>query len=268
MSLEFRPRTRFFRLVALIGVCLAVISCPQTNAQQKPVALPPALVFLATVDATIEQDIRYASANNFTGRPVPGYEAAECILLKNVASALAEVQNDLVERGFSLKVYDCYRPERAVRNFASWVRAETEDAAGRRFHPRIPKSSLTSRGFIASTSDHSRGIAVDLTIVALPARKSAPFDPMHDYAPCNGPKVERAPDNSVDMGTEFDCFDANSHTGSRDVTQDQRRARPILITAMTRRGFVSYPREWWHFSMPSNEAGGRAFDVPIPQRPR
>lgn len=268
VSLELHFRSRCLRLVAALGVCLAASACPPAGAQQRPGALPSPLVFLADIDATIGQDIRYASANNFTGRPVPGYEAGECILIEGVARALAAVQKDLVAQGFSLKVYDCYRPERAVRSFAAWVHGGTEDAASRRFHPRLPRSSLISRGFIASVSDHSKGVAVDLTIVALAGSKAAPFDPAHVYAPCNGPKAERAPDTSVDMGTDFDCFDADSHTGSRSVSPEQSRARKVLIGAMTRHGFESYAREWWHFSMPGNEAGGRSFDVPVPPRPR
>jgi zinc D-Ala-D-Ala dipeptidase len=248
---------------ACLGWMLA--SSPQA-AQQR--ALPAPLVYLRDVDATILQDMRYATVDNFTGRRVTGYDAPECVLLDSVAQALARVQKDLASSGLSLKVYDCYRPERAVRAFVAWVRDGRSDKATRRFHPRLAKPQLLAQGYIAQRSGHSRGSAVDLTLVRLPAAEVEPFDPARAYGACTQPQSERASDSSLDMGTGFDCFDAMSHTGASGLSPEQRQARQTLGLAMARHGFINYPREWWHFSLATTEGGGRSFDVPIRARPQ
>jgi len=105
--------------------------------------------------------------------------------------------------------------------------------------------------------------AVDLTLVARPSAPAAPFDPDAAYGSCAGPAVERAPDDSLDMGTGYDCFDAASHTSSVAVDEEQHRRRATLVTAMRERGFRNYFREWWHFSY---GAPGGSYDVPIGPR--
>ncbi len=262
------PTSRLpIKYLVVAGACLGwmLASSPQ-SAQES--ALPAPLVYLRDVDATIPQDMRYASADNFTGRRVTGYDTPECVLLNSVAQALARVQKDLRPSGLSLKVYDCYRPERAVRAFVAWVRDGRRDGATRRFHPRLAKSQLLARGYIAQKSAHSRGSAVDLTLVRLPPAQVEPFDPARAYGVCTQPQTERSPDSSLDMGTGFDCFDAMSHTGASGLSPEQHQARQTLVSAMARHGFVNYPREWWHFSLVTTEGGGRSFDVPIRARPQ
>jgi zinc D-Ala-D-Ala dipeptidase len=248
---------------ALVCASGLVASAMQASAEMRP--LPAPLVYLHDIDATIAQDMRYAGPDNFTGRPLPGYAAPECVLHRTVAQALARVQKELVPQGLSLMVYDCYRPERAVRAFEAWATDGRADPATGRFHPRLPKSQLFALGYIAARSGHSRGTAVDLTIVRLPLAAVEPFEAGRIYGSCAGPKDKRAPDRSLDMGTGFDCFDAESHTAARAITREQREARQTLIAAMARQGLRNYAREWWHFSL---EAGdGRSFDVPIAPRP-
>jgi D-alanyl-D-alanine dipeptidase len=233
-------------------------------AEQSAPRLPGTLVYLRDVDPTIVQDIRYAQADNFTGGRVAGYEAGECILLRTAARALAQVQADLRAKQLSLKVYDCYRPPRAVRAFLAWA-GQPERGATKRFYPRLDKRALFSGGYIAHRSTHSRGSTVDVTLVALPVAEAAAFDPAARYRPCTAAAAERAPDNSLDMGTGFDCFDALSHTRSGGLTAEQRRARSTLAEAMARRGFRGFAREWWHFT---HAAGGDAvYDFPIRPRP-
>ena len=223
--------------------------------------LPAPLVYLRNVDPTILQDMRYATENNFTGRVVPGYHAGECILVRQVAETLAKVQADLRKKNLSLKVYDCLRPERAVRAFVTWG----ESQAGKdvpRFHPRTPKDRVVSLGYIASYSAHARGIAVDLTIVPLPAAHTKTFDPQAHYGACNGPEAARAPDNSIDMGTAFDCFDIMSYTRNGEITPAQRHWREVLHSAMLARGFHNYWREWWHYTL-AVPGADRSYDFPI-----
>ena len=227
----------------------------------------PALVHLRDVDPSILQDIRYAGADNFTGRPVRGYDAPECLLLPKVALALARVQAEVRQQNLSLKVYDCYRPRRAVRAFRAWVREPETDPLLRRFHPNVIKAELIGLGYIAAVSRHSWGDTVDLTLVALPARRVPVFRRDAAYGPCNGPAMRRAPDNSIDMGTSFDCFDVLSHTRAAGLHPEQARWRRLLVNVMSKQGFQNYHKEWWHFTF-EPERGGRSFDVPVGQRRR
>jgi zinc D-Ala-D-Ala dipeptidase len=227
--------------------------------------LPANFAYLRAVDPTIVQDIRYAGLNNFVGRPLPGYEAAECILRREVAAALKRVQADLAAAGLSLKVYDCYRPTRAVRAMAAWAHDGRADAATKRFYPKLQKGSLFGLGYIASHSQHSTGLAVDLTLVAGPNAQLPAYDPAAAYGPCTAAAAQRSPDNSIDMGTGYDCFDLRSHTASAGITPEQRSWRIKLVEAMRKQGFVNYVREWWHFSY-ARSGGAPAQDFPI--RPR
>jgi zinc D-Ala-D-Ala dipeptidase len=236
---------------------------PRAAAQQR--TLPAALVYLRDVDPSIRQDIRYAGLDNFTGRPVPGYGAAECMLLGHVAEALSRVQKQLRQRKLSLNVYDCYRPARAVRAFVDWVEALEVDPLLKRFHPNLERRQLVSLGYIAGVSRHSRGDAVDLTLVALAAKGAATFDRSAAYGPCIGPKEARSPDGGVDMGTGFDCFDARSHTAALDLTDEQWEWRRTLVEAMAQESFRNYPKEWWHFTFEQGTRG-KALDVPITPR--
>ena len=227
--------------------------------------LPGDFVFLRDVDPTIVQDIRYATANNFVGRRLRGYEAGECIVTRSVAAALSRVQRDLAPQGLSLKMYDCYRPQRAVDDMYAWAQDGHETPAQHRYNPKMRKEDLFRLGYIAKRSGHSTGKAVDLTIVKLPAAPSPSFDPQRDYADCTAQISLRAPDSSVDMGTGYDCSDESAHTASKAISPQQRKRRNTLVSAMAKQGFVNYRLEWWHFSLPGG--GNTAFDFPV-ARPR
>ncbi len=223
-------------------------------------ALPGGFVYLRDVDSTIIQDIRYATTNNFTGRKLAGYEAGECLLTREVATALARVQQDLNPRGLSLKVFDCYRPARASRDMLAWATGP-ETPAQKRYYPKLNRRDLFGGGYIAAYSGHSTGAVIDLTLVELAADNKAGFDPAANYADCTAPAEKRAPEGSVDMGSGFDCFDGTSHTAARSITPRQRDWRRTLVTSMRRQGFVNYWKEWWHFSLPGAKRG--AYDFPI-----
>jgi D-alanyl-D-alanine dipeptidase len=244
----------------VIALMLATFAAPALARD----GLPAGFVYLRDVEPSIAQDMRYASSDNFTGHPLPGYDAAECVLRRDVAEALSQVQADLAGANLSLKVYDCYRPTRAVRAMAAWSHDGARESATKRFFPTLEKRNLFALGYIAAQSAHSTGTAVDLTLVPRPAASAPPFDPAARYGPCTGPAAARAPDASLDMGTGFDCFDDNSHTGSGAIDAEQRRARATLLAAMRRHGFKNYFREWWHFSFGPQPAQG--YDVPIGPR--
>ena len=243
-----------FAVMAGTGIC--ALAAPIIAAP-----LPGEFVYLRDIDPTIVQDMRYATANNFTGRVLKGYEAGECIVMRAVGEALRRVQRNLVPLGLSLKMYDCYRPQRAVDDMYAWAQDGHETPAQRRYNPKISKADLFRLGYIARRSGHSTGKAVDLTIVRLPANGTPPFDPGRTYADCTGAQNLRAPDNSLDMGTGYDCSDEKAHTSAKAITPEQRNSRETLVNAMAKQGFVNYRMEWWHFSLPG--PGNTAYDFPV-----
>jgi D-alanyl-D-alanine dipeptidase len=226
------------------GFLLCLLATAPATARD---VLPSGFVYLRDIDASIMQDMRYATANNFTGRPLPGYAAPECILRRDMAQALARVQADLASLGLSLKVYDCYRPTRAVAAMARWA-SETSDDSTKRFYPKLEKRNLFALGYIAAHSAHSTGTAVDLTLIRRGGNSAAPFDSHARYDACTAPASERAPDDSIDMGTGFDCFDPKSFTNATTIDAEQRHWRGVLLAAMRKRGLKNYFREWWHFT--------------------
>ncbi|NOJ49311.1 M15 family metallopeptidase [Bradyrhizobium archetypum] len=226
--------------------------------------LPAGFVYLRDIDPTIIQDIRYAGSNNFVGRPLKGYEAAECVVKREVGRLLRSVQEELAPQNLSLKMFDCYRPARAVADMVAWSRDGRETPAQKRYNPSFRKADLFRLGYIAERSGHSTGAALDLTLVDLKVDNSAAFDSTKDYADCTANVNLRAPEGSVDMGTGYDCSDVKAHTAAKSIAPAQRRWREKLVQAMARRGFVNYSKEWWHFSLPG--AGGQAYDFPISSR--
>jgi D-alanyl-D-alanine dipeptidase len=221
--------------------------------------LPQGFVYLRDLAPSIVQDMRYATANNFTGKPVPGYDAPECVLQRNAAEALKRAQEKAESLRLSLKVYDCYRPVRAVRAFLAWA-AAPEDGRTKRYYPRLNRSQLVPE-YIASQSQHSTGLAVDLTLVPV----SAAPDEAQDTQDCTAPAPERGGGGSSGMGTAFDCFDTKANTASPQVAPAQRKTRELLLSIVEGAGFKNYAAEWWHFSYPGG--GAQRYDFPIEPRP-
>jgi D-alanyl-D-alanine dipeptidase len=250
-----------FASILLTAIALAGPAVAQGLVVQ---GLPGDFVYLRDIDPSVIQDIRYAGVNNFMGRPMKGYGAAECVVKRKVGLALKGVQQELARENLSLKMFDCYRPARAVADMVAWSQNGNETAAERRYNPAFSKQQLFRLGYIATDSQHSTGAAVDLTLVDLQAENSATFDPAKSYADCTAPAAQRSPEASVDMGTGYDCSDVKGHTAATSITPSQRRWRNLLVAAMGRQGFVNYSKEWWHFSLPG--AGGAAYDFPIQPR--
>lgn len=263
-------RLSFAATIALLVLSIDAAADPPAGsdggASLQRKALPNPLVYLRDVDASIIQDMRYAGQDNFTGAPVPGYAAPECILTRRTAEALATVQRRLMERKLSLKVYDCYRPLKAVAAFMKWVRSPARNELTMRFHPSTPRDRLVTLGYIAERSGHSRGHTVDLTVVALPRRETPSFVPEQNYGSCTAAADARAPDDGLDMGTGFDCFDTRSHLDAAGLSSAQATNRRTLVEAMTHAGFASYDREWWHFSFAAGDPG-RPFDIDVAAPP-
>ncbi len=204
--------------------------------------MPKDFVDLKEAIPSIVIDARYAGANNFVGESVDGYDAARSLMSRKGADALALVQKDLQRYQLGLKVFDAYRPQRSVDHFMRWVREPADADLKKRYYPNVAKSKLVDLGYIAEKSGHSRGSAVDLTMVDL---------------------TDPAKPKELDMGSPFDLFDPKSHAEHLGVTPEQRANRLLLRTLMERRGFQYYAEEWWHFHLADEPFPETYFDFPI-----
>lgn len=208
-------------------------------------------------------DMRYYGPHNFIGRRVDGYNAPKCLLTIKAAQALAKAQADLEKFSFSLKIYDCYRPQRAVDHFVRWAKDIGDTSTKNEFYPTVDKKNLFRDGYIAAKSGHSRGSTVDLTIVPVPVPVQEEYRPGQELFACFLPEAKRFGDNSIDMGTGFDCFHALSHTANKDIGEKQRAARLLLKTLMEKHGFSNYEMEWWHFTLINEPYPDTYFDFAI-----
>ncbi len=218
---------------------------------------------LSDVDASINIDIRYATAHNFVGRPIAGYPEPLCLLTRPAAEALHRVQAAALAGGRSLKVYDCYRPQRAVDDFVAWAKRPGEQQMKAEFYPDVAKTKLFAEGYIGAPTAHSRGSTLDLTLVPVPPPAQPGYVPGQPLVACTTPAGRRFPDNSVDMGTGFDCFDPLAHTADPQVTGAARANRELLRRLMTAQGFENYPREWWHYRFTAEPYPKTYFDFPV-----
>jgi zinc D-Ala-D-Ala dipeptidase len=225
--------------------------------------MPGGFVDIQDIDSTIILDMRYYSTHNFVGDTIDGYECGRCILTKEAANALGLVQAELSKYGFTIKIYDCYRPQRAVDHFVSWAKNIDDTLTKREFYPTVDKKNLFSDGYIAEKSSHSRGSTVDLTIVSLPVQEQDDFYLGMELQECTQDSLNRFGDNSIDMGTGFDCFDKLSHSESKEVSDHQRSKRLLLRTLMDKHGFTHYEFEWWHYTFDAEPFKDKYFDFPI-----
>lgn len=186
-----------------------------------------------------QTDIRYASSHNFVGEPVNGYDEPVALMTKEAAAALMSANADLKEQGYTVKIFDAYRPQRAVDNFVSWSNDWDDTRTKSEFYPEMDKSSLFAGGYIAAYSGHSHGSTIDLTLVDLDTGEE------------------------VDMGGDFDYFGASSHPDYYGVTPEQYENRMTLRNAMINNGFSPLSTEWWHFSLNSDPYPYTYFDFPV-----
>ncbi len=210
----------------------------------------------------IQTDMRYFSEHNFVGRKINGYLAPVCLLTIPAAQALKTVSEQLLPMGLTLKVYDCYRPQTAVDDFASWATEINNTTMRTEFYPLVDKSKLFSEGYIAYKSGHSRGSTLDLTIV--PVNSKIPgYDKKMQQVNCTAPQSQRFPDNSLDTGTGYDCFSPVSHPGYQNIPAQSRANRLLLQSLMIHAGFKPLDTEWWHFTLADEPYPNTYFDFPV-----
>lgn len=196
--------------------------------------LPKGFVYLSDIDNTIQSDLRYFSNNNFIGKPIDGYKTNVVIVTMETAKALKLVQQNLIKKGYSLKIFDSYRPQQAVNHFVRWAKVLSDTLMKREYYPKVPKTELFKRGFIASKSGHTRGSTVDLTIVEIKTNKE------------------------IDMGSAYDFFGEKSHPSYKNITEKQKGNRMLLRRLMLQNNFKPYENEWWHFTL-KNEPFPRTY---------
>jgi zinc D-Ala-D-Ala dipeptidase len=255
-----KARVRYLgRLICIMTPALLALVAQSGWGQE---ALPPGFVRLRDFAPSIRQDIRYASAFNFTGKIVPGYERAQCIAREPAAKALARAQNKLLTEGFALKVYDCYRPLRAVHTFVAWSQGPGGDTMKPIFYPAVDKSQAFALGYISPYSKHSIGIAIDVGLVRAGEDDSLPSPPAAGGR-CDGPFEQRARESSLDLGTAYDCFSESSATASPNISAVARANRATLHRALAAEGFRNYWREWWHYELNDPSGPTKAYDFPV-----
>ncbi len=203
---------------------------------------PDGFVYADETISGVTVELRYRTDDNFVGRPIDGYEANRCIISRETAQALSNVQRELKPFGFALKIFDAYRPQRAVNHFVRWAKDVEDTEMKVKYYPDVEKRDLFKKGYIAEKSSHSRGSAVDVTIVAM--------DPEGNF-------------KELDMGSGFDFFSPKSWPSNRSIGPAQRAHRMLLQSLMVTNGFVPYPEEWWHFTLKNEPFPETYFDFPI-----
>jgi D-alanyl-D-alanine dipeptidase len=230
-------RAAVFLAVFLASACVNVFPNEAEAGE-----LPDGFVYVQELVPGIRVDLRYASVHNFLGCPIDGYVEPKCILTRDAAEALGKVQADLKLFGLGLKIFDAYRPQRAVNHFVRWAGDLEDQRMQTEYFPRVAKKDLFKEGYIAEKSGHSRGSTVDLTIVSLDSRASG---------------------SELDMGTGFDFFGPESWPGSALVSAEQRAHRMLLRMLMEKHDFIPYAREWWHFTLKKEPFPTTYFDFPV-----
>ena len=248
------------RLTLLLFLLLATPASADVVKQ----APPGAFVSLHDVDPSIIVEMRYLTNHNFIGRRIPGYRENVCLLTKQAAEGLARVQKVVRAKGYTLKVYDCYRPQRSVDAFVKWGKDLSDQKMKAEFYPRVRKSRVFKEGYIATQSGHSRGSTMDLTLVKRPAGKQERYHRGDRLRDCGGPRSKRFRDNTIDMGTGYDCFDPLAHPYAKRFRGTKiRRNRLRLRKPMLAAGFKPLATEWWHFTLADEPYPDTYFDFPM-----
>jgi len=196
-------------------------------------------VFVDELVPGIRWDAKYATWDNFTGKPVDGYLANRIVGTRALCAALRRAQEDAASLGFGLLLWDGYRPQRAVDHFIRWSREPEDGRTKERHHPNIDRAAMFEQGYVATRSGHSRGSTVDLTLYHLATRELAP------------------------MGGHHDLMDRVSHHGAEGISPVEARSRHDLCSIMENCGFGRYDREWWHYTLNDEPYPDTYFDFPV-----
>lgn len=203
---------------------------------------PEDIVDIKKIAPKIYVQLAYFEDKNFVGEPINGYSANKCFLQKQAAEALKRASEDISEFGYILRIFDCYRPQKAVDHFVSWAKNLDDKKTKNQFYPNVKKNKLFEKGYIAEKSGHSNGHTIDVTI-GRPSGLKIPFE--------------------LNMGTPYDFFDERSHTNSRKNSREAIKNRMLLKMVLEKHGFENYDKEWWHFSFKENKYKDISFNFDI-----
>ena len=184
-------------------------------------------------------DAKYATWDNFTGKPVDGYGANRIVGTVALCAALERARDEAAAVGFGLLLWDGYRPQRAVECFLRWAEQPEDGRTKLRHYPNIDRAEMFAKGYVAARSGHTRGGTVDLTLYHLATGELAP------------------------MGGDYDLMDAISHHGAAGLTEAEAANRGQLRALMSACGFAAYEREWWHYTLEDEPYPDTYFDFPI-----
>ncbi|WP_438874714.1 M15 family metallopeptidase [Winogradskyella pelagia] len=201
--------------------------------------LPDGFVRVKSIIPDLDVELRYYGANNFVGDTITGYTSNTLILTKAAAYQLKLVQDELQKQNLCLKVYDGYRPQRAVNHFISWAKKLNDTINKGKFYPDVEKKNLFREEYIASKSGHSRGSTLDLTI------------------------IDGATGEPLDMGSPYDFFGKQSWVDYKGISEKQMANRQLLQGVMIKYNFRNYPKEWWHFTLRWEPFPNTYFDFPV-----
>ena len=241
-------RKYIFTAITAIAVMSFVCSCSGRKPAICPEEDTSGFVVLTDIIPDAILEIRYHSTYNFIGDRIPGYDEPIAILTKEAADSLKVVSDELLARGYRLKIFDAYRPQCAVDYFVEWAEDLEDVRMKEYFYPELEKDVLIPQEYIAARSSHTHGSTVDLTL----------FDM----------KLEK----EVDMGCTYDYFGVASHPdvqpgqeagAYQPLNQEQYDNRMILRDAMLAHGFKPYDCEWWHFTLKNEPYPDTFFTFPI-----
>lgn len=222
----------------LLCVALMLLSC-RKEAKIAPEYDNSDFVRVTDVIPDAILEIRYYSTYNFVGERIDGYEQPIALMTREAADSLKAVNDELKANGYRIKIWDTYRPQRAVNHFIRWAENVADTAMKAVFYPMVDKSVLFEQGYIYARSSHSRGSTVDLTL------------------------LDAATGKELDMGSPFDWFGEESHPDYPCPLYRQSENRLILRNAMVRHGFEGIDSEWWHFTLRNEPYPDTYFDFPV-----
>lgn len=232
--------------------------------EDKPTGLPSGFVYLASVDPTILQSVRFATSQNFIGEPLDGYKGERIIVTRPTAEALKRTQDSLRPLGYSLVVYDGYRPQRAINHALKWIQDSSDQGNRCSYFPHIEdKRDLLQTGYVAERSDHTRGSAVDVTLIRLGQTPQPVKVTKRRLLTSKDPAIPYLDDGTVDMGTHWGYVGKPSRQGSSLLDQTVGNNRNILRAKMEEQGFKSDPEAWWRFTLADEPYPHSYFDFPV-----
>ena len=253
---KMKTRNRQWMWAAMLVICGCMTSCKSTQGLQAIDKTMDSSQFVNITDVVpdVILEIRYYSTYNFVGARMDGYEEPVALMTRVAADSLRAVSDDLKRHGYCIKIYDAYRPQRAVDHFMRWSQDLTDTVTKAYFYPYLTKKQVFDGEYVATKSGHSRGSTVDLTLVDMKTGKE------------------------LDMGGTFDWFGHESHpdyggnpetleyTGP-EISSEQFYNRMVLRSAMLRHGFKPLDNEWWHFTLKNEPFPDTYFNFPVRMLP-